>query len=95
MKLQKRVTTIITFSILVLLGANLLVSNILSTAGTKLQEFEQRKANLQNQNSKLEIELIRQSSLKEIEIKARQLGLVKVDSVVYISEDLPIAMRNQ
>lgn len=76
-----------------LLGANMLVSNILATTGEQLENLTQREANLSQQNQRLRKQIISLSSLDTIEIRALELGLQKTNQVISLSSMPQVAMN--
>jgi hypothetical protein len=92
--LPKRTTITILISVLVLIIANLIVSNTLATTGEKVKAYELRKYNLLRQNDKMNQEIIEKKTLSHIKARAEQLGMVKIIETISIDTQLPIAMSN-
>lgn len=73
--------TIAVLAILTLLY--LAQANRSATKGFSLKALDEEKVKLEAQNERLEVEAARQKSLKEIEAKTQNLGMVPVDKVEY------------
>lgn len=73
--------TIAIFAILSLLY--LVQANRSATKGYSLKALEEERTKLEAQNERLEVEAARQKSLKEIENKTQNSGMVPVDKVEY------------
>lgn len=93
---QSRLTLAVLISVAILLGANLLVSNILATSGEKLRSLETRKENLMRQNNKIRQVVLESMALDNLESKARELGFVKSSKTLNIASRERVAMhRNE
>jgi len=71
---------IITFGI-----GYLLIANNTAIKGFKVKELENKVADLQEQNKKLELDAIRLQSVGEVEKKISELSMVKLAKTEYIS----------
>ena len=85
------------FFILVFAGllifANLVASNRLSTAGEKIKVLEIEIERLNSENSSLELEIARSSSLSGVIKRAENLGFIHSPEVFYLKGEPPVAMR--
>lgn len=73
--------TIVVITLLSLLY--LAQANRSATKGYAVKELEENKTDLKEDIEALEVEASRQKSLKEIEAKTKDLGMVEVDKVEY------------
>ena len=72
----------ITIAILAVLSLLYLAqANRSATKGYSLKALEEEKTKIEAQNERLEVEAARQKSLKEIESKTKDLGMMPVDQV--------------
>lgn len=62
-----------------------------ATSGAKLAELENRAAELATENQRLSGEIVRSSSLRDLGEKAEEMGFMKPQEVVYISEKEAVA----
>lgn len=92
---QKILSVIVLASIISLLIANLFITNVLATTGEGLNSLQTRKNNLLEQNSRLNQEVIANSSFKTIEEKALSMGFFKTKETVSLVSEPPIAMNQQ
>lgn len=81
------------FLVLVLAVAKIIVANVLATTGSQLGTLEGRIVALKAENQTLEEELVELSSLSRIVRKAEALGFKKANLVVFLKEEVPVALR--
>ena len=62
-----------------------------ATSGAKLAELERQAAEIAAENQRLSGEIVRSSSLKDLGEKAEEMGFIKPQEVVYISEKDAVA----
>lgn len=89
----KKLTLVVVAFILALVIGNLLVSNTLATSGEQLKRLETRKANLLDQNQRLKARIVKETSLKTLEAKATEYGLVPSSQTLSLSSQPPVARR--
>lgn len=92
----ERHSKIVIFSIIIILllsCANLVVSNSLATTGEELNKLHIRKNNLIAQNNYLKNEVIHFTSLALVEKKALISGFQRLDNVLNLTQDEPVAMN--
>lgn len=92
-KSSKKLSIIIISITGLLMGANLLVSNILATSGEQLESLINRKSNLVEQNNLLRKQVIMQGSLENILNKAYELGMLATIETQSITPAPPVAMN--
>jgi cell division protein FtsL len=80
--------------VLVLAGAQLILSHWLATTGGKLRQWEEKTQSLEQQNRVLTEEINHMGSLSRIASEAQRLGLVKADKVLYLTPQIPVALEN-
>lgn len=78
---------------MVLALAKIIVSNALATTGSQLGALEGRIVGLKAENQTLEEELVGLSSLSRIVREAEELGFKKANLVVFLKEEVPVALR--
>jgi len=84
----------ILISILIFLGLfQVVVSNQLATAGEKLTQIDEKIRGLENENERLKREIAISSSLTTIAEKAEEIGFLKVENFLYLTEE-PFAFKN-
>ena len=84
----------ILISILIFLGLfQVVVSNQLATAGEKLTQIDERIRGLENENERLKRKIAISSSLTTIAEKAEEIGFLKVENFLYLTEE-PFAFKN-
>ncbi len=67
--------------------------NDLATKGFQINSFEEKVANLKDNNKNLELQAADLQSLSNIEKLEKDLNMVKVNKVEYISTFNPVAVR--
>jgi cell division protein FtsB len=92
---HRKLTTLAFISVVILLIANLMVSNIIATSGEQLRQLQERNKNLENQNSKLRQEIIQTSALNTLENKAYELGFAKSTETLTLSSQPPVALSKK
>mgnify|MGYP001619902308 FL=1 len=73
------------------IGAQLLVSNILSVRGSELAELEKQASELARNNQLIKQEMAQHSSLNKIALSAESLGMVKPEQILYIDVGQAVA----
>ena len=92
-KQYKKLIGLCSVCIVLLIAANLVVANILATSGNTLNDLEQRKTNLTGQNLELRSEIISQSALQTLAVRAQRLGFVSASETLNLSAQPNVAMR--
>jgi hypothetical protein len=92
-KQYKKLIGLCSVCIVLLIAANLVVANILATSGNTLNDLEQRKTNLTGQNLELRSEIISQSALQTLAVRAQRLGFVSSSETLNLSAQPNVAMR--
>lgn len=77
--------------LMVVLAAQLLVSNILSVRGSELAGLEREAAELARNNQIIKQEMAQHSSLSKIATTAENLGMVKPEQMLYIDVGQAVA----
>lgn len=90
---KRKLTGLIFLVTLLLLFANLFVTNTLSTSGQELRQLQLRKENLEEQNSRLKLKLISQSTLEVIDARAESLGMIKAANFYHLNLEPEVAMH--
>lgn len=93
---MKKPLLIITLFILIIVGLSVFkvaISNKLSTTGIELENIQSRISVLKKENVLLEEKVLEASSLINISKKAKTLGFVEAKSQIYISNQLPLALK--
>jgi len=70
--------------IVFLLISALFQTNIITTLGYQLQDFQRKANEISQENKSLEIDFAKINSLKNIEEKVQQLGFEKINKVYYL-----------
>lgn len=76
---------------MVVVSAQLLISNILSVRGNELAELEKQAAELARNNQQVKQEMAQYGSLNKIASSAANLGMVKPESLMYIDVGQAVA----
>jgi len=92
-KQYKKLIGLCSVCIVLLIAANLVVANILATSGNTLNDLELRKTNLTDQNQRLRGEIISQSALQTLALRAQRLGFVSAAETLNLSAQPNVAMR--
>ncbi len=90
----------LTFAILVVFLVSLVTlqiyfANQLVETGLKIREKSQKIEELKTQNQQLSENIARAVSLETVGAKAGKMGFVKLTSVVYLTDSLPVALNPQ
>lgn len=88
-----RLLFLIFFLVLVLSLGKLIVANILATTGGQLGRMESEAVSLKAENQEIEGKLIELSTLSRIASEAEKLGFKKASFVVFLREEVPVALR--
>ncbi len=78
--------------VFILLGVQIVVSNVISSSGDELQLLEQRYSLLRSQNEELKQNIAIVSSLTNVQNQARNLGFTKNQVVIYLQNTVNVAM---
>lgn len=84
-------TPVVWFFIGVFVIFNIFFTIQISTSGAELSDFQREKDRLLQENQDLERQIIRLSSLRNLEKDAESLGFIKPQKVIYITEDQVVA----
>lgn len=77
--------------VFIILSIQIIVSNIISASGDKIQLLEQRYNSLQAQNEILKKQITQVTSLNNLQFTAEKMGFIKNESVVYLVPELNVA----
>lgn len=77
--------------VLILLVAQVLVSNRLATSGLKLTKIENEIQSLSEGSTDMRQKIASFSSLRTIEDKAKEMGFVVVTKPIYLAAEPPVA----
>ncbi|MBL7159369.1 hypothetical protein ISS85_02765 [Candidatus Microgenomates bacterium] len=91
--MKNRLSFLLLSIIIFLTFANLIASNKLSTTGKGIKALEEEMKELNSENSSLELEIARTSSISGVIKKADSLGFVRSPKVFYLKGDVPVAMK--
>lgn len=86
-----RLKKTVIISLIALVAAQLIASNVLAGKGRQLVELEQQARKLARENAALREELAEESSLAKIASSAARLGLTEPGSVLYLNLTEPVA----
>lgn len=78
-----------------ILLTQLFIANVLASKGQELADLEARATKLSRDNSSRQEELTKKTSLISVSEKAKSLGLVKPDNIVYFDLSSSIAALPQ
>lgn len=81
------------FIIVVLSVTRVALVNSISTTGIELANLETEMKAQKKQNELLKEQYLQASSFTNIEAKAKELGFVEAKTQVYLSEPLPLALK--
>jgi len=81
------------FIVLSLTLAKIIAANVLATTGNHLGEIETKIVFLKTENQALKKEISSLSSLGRVAKEAEHLGFKKASFVVYLKEEIPVALR--
>ena len=90
---QKSLSIIVLGFVMLLIAANLFVSNILATTGEQLRALQNRHQNLKNQNTRLKQQVVQMSTLAMIEKRAKEMGMTEIHETLVVSPEAPMAMK--
>lgn len=84
------------FIMLILIGLTYVwqISQV-STQGYYLKDLERKISILEKQNERFNLEAAQLSALPRIDKEMVRLGLVKYDSIVYLTDSTEVVARNQ
>lgn len=80
-------------SVLLLVLANLVLTNALATTGDTLGDLQRRKENLSVQNEQLRLAIIARRSLLSVEERARAMGFTEDLATVSLTSQPQVAMQ--
>lgn len=92
-KIKKYLLTSLFTLVFLLLGTQIVISNLISTSGDQIQLLEQRKSSLNTQNEYIKKQIAQYTSLSNLYEKAQALGFEKNQSIVYLVPELNVAMN--
>ncbi|MFZ5366449.1 MAG: hypothetical protein ACOZBZ_04160 [Patescibacteria group bacterium] len=90
---NKRILFFVFGMVLFLAFAKLLFANMLSTTGLRLANLSEQVSAVSAENSLLEEEIVKFSSLSRISSEAANLGFGKPSLVVNLTPEVPVALR--
>lgn len=93
MRVYKIFISIIIFTILVLSGIQLIVSNALSTDGVELSLIEDKIKYYNKENAILKEKMLSATSFVLLASKASELGFALEKERIYLTDPLPVAVR--
>lgn len=91
--MKNKLSFLLSILIILLVLANLVASNRLSTAGKEIEGLEEKVEAVNLENSSLELEIARTGSISGVIKRAGSLGFVYSPKVFYLKGDVPVAMR--
>ena len=91
--MKNRFSLFLFILIFLLIFANLVASNRLSTTGEKIKALEERIERLDSESSSLELEIAKAGSISGLIKKAERLGFAHSPKVFYLRGEVPVAMR--
>ncbi|MFC1727659.1 hypothetical protein ACFL0Y_04005 [Patescibacteria group bacterium] len=91
---RKSPLVIIVGLVLVLSFVQLLISHRLAAYGRVVRELEDKAGQLEKENKQLEEEIGQIGSLINISQRAEKLGLIKVDHVLQLTPQVPVAYHS-
>lgn len=92
-KISRRLLWGVFTLIFILAIFQVIVGNRLSTSGEKLKELETLSLQLEEENRRQELELTMNRSLRKTEEEAQKLGMEKTTSFLYLTSQIPVAMK--
>lgn len=92
-KMKKKFYFLLFFLIVLLVFANLVASNRLSTDGEQIKALEKEIESLNSENLSLELKIASTSSIPSVISRAESLGFVHSPNVFYLRGEIPVAMR--
>lgn len=78
--------------VLVLALVQLFISHRLATAGEKVEQFEIRTVQIEQENSLLKEKIGQMGALSRISQEAKKLGLVRTSKILYLTSQIPVAL---
>jgi cell division protein FtsL len=93
-KVKFGLVRLISFWVIALIIAQLVIAHRLATKGEELRQLESQCQRLELANSGLMTEVSKIGSLSRINQEAQELGLVKVSQVMHFSPQVPVALNN-
>ena len=88
-----RLFKILIFALLLLGTFQVIVSNQLANAGEKLTQIEKEIKTLEEENEELKREIAISSSLTTIAEKAEEMGFLRMENFLYLTDE-PFALKN-
>lgn len=89
----KKLLVFVGLTIVLLALFQVVLSNRLATAGEQIGAFEEKKVALLAEKRRFEQEIIELTSHSRIASASAAIGLVKTDSFVNLSDEVPVALR--
>jgi len=93
MKKTARIFKVLIFILVFLAVFQMVVANQLVTAGGKLGQIDEKIKRLEEENELLKKEIAIFSSLSTIAEKAKEIGFLKAENFLYLTEE-PFAFKN-
>jgi len=82
------------FSILIILGiVQVIMANQLVEKGEKIKTLNNKIEIITKENQELKELISSETSLEKIKEKAKNLGMIELTSIIYLSTPLPIALN--
>lgn len=94
---MKKPLFLIFFIITIIIGlavVQVVVSNKLSTAGIELENLQSKVDAYRKENINLDEKVLEASSLQNLSKKARAIGFVQAKSQIYLTNPVPLALKN-
>lgn len=79
--------------VFLLLSCQIILANLISASGDRIQLLEQRYVTLSTQNELLKKQIASVTSLTVLSQEAQKLGLVKNNAVIYLENQVNVAME--
>lgn len=70
-----------------------MVSNRLATFGQRLSQIDQELKSLKKEKCLFEEKIYQLSSLENVYQRAQELGFSRTNEIVYLSREVPVALR--
>jgi len=90
---KKKFSLFLLALIILLVFANLIASNRLSTAGGEIKALEIEKKKLSSESASLELEIPKTGSISGVIKRAENLGFIASSKVLYLKGESAVAMK--
>lgn len=94
-KKTKLFASLIAICILSLSIIQIIVTNHGISSGDNVTKLEEEKDRLLEENDKLETQIAKFTSIKNIKEQAKKIGFIEASSIVYLSTPLPVALNTR